>query len=167
MEEKTEIIIKKIQYLQKLVQDYSTDKGKRNSRSQTKNYPKPTPEQMKEFGDLQISDKLQGRSYFLLSSGKKIRKLHNQRLTRHILDLWVSALINKLLQNNSKSKSPQSNRKNSKLSNSKLDQNGNSDQEYDLISNNDSNLDTDDLINDPGAEEANQIAQNISEDIDL
>lgn len=149
-DEKAEDIIRKIRKLQELVKRYSNEelrhtKNKHthgNSRhSNQRNINSPRRHQSRKFSEYPIPDELLNLGSSLLSRGKKIRRIHNNNMTRHYMDLWISSLIKKLIEK-------------------EKEQNNAEDRKMQKVE-----LNTDELINDPVVKEAEKYVNDINFDL--
>lgn len=134
-DEKAEDIIRKIRKLQELVKRYSNEelrhtKSKHTHGNSRHSNQRNIKKKSRKFSEYPIPDELLNLGSSLLSRGKKIRRIHNNILTRHFMDLWISSLIKKLIEK-------------------EKEQNNAQDRKIQKVE-----LNTDELINDPVVKEA-------------
>lgn len=134
-DEKAEDIIRKIRKLQELVKRYSNEelrhtKSKHTHGNSRHSNQRNIKKKSRKFSEYPIPDELLNLGSSLLSRGKKIRRIHNNNLTRHFMDLWISSLIKKLIEK-------------------EKEQNNAQDRKIQKVE-----LNTDELINDPVVKEA-------------
>ncbi|OHT09010.1 hypothetical protein TRFO_22256 [Tritrichomonas foetus] len=71
------------------------DKQLKNDKSQkSRNEQKPKTE---NFHGIEVPEELYDRCLTVYTSAKNLRRLRNQNLTRHYLDLWLTALLRRLM----------------------------------------------------------------------
>lgn len=145
-DEKAEEIIQKIRKLQKLVRSYDEAPQKKHKQSPKKSRTPKKEQNSKKFSEIEIPDELFSIGSSLLSRGKKVRHIHNQKSTRHFLDLWISSLLKRLMEkqkiNGIQDDNPEKNL-------------------------NKVEFNTDELINDPGVKEVEKEVEKIVRDLDL